>query len=301
MYVCNNVNIFVLFFMSRSYNWCFTINAENQFGLIEEWKLSAKFKFICYGEEIAPTTGHKHLQGFCGLKNAKTVSSMVKAYPGPHWESMRGRIEQNEKYCAKEGNYHKWGDVPQFNVQNGLDEKERWEDIWTKAKAGQIESIEPMIRLKHYNTISRISSHYNPRPRRLHPDEFKAYWIYGPTRTGKSKCVWDKYEDHPDGFYIKSANNKWWDRYNGEGVVYLEDFPGDGKYLSYYIKTWVDVYPFHAEFKGGSRYARPHTIIVTSNFSLSAVFESTGEDYAAIKARFTEIEKVDRNQNILFV
>jgi len=82
--------------------------------------------------------------------------------------------------------------------------------------------------------------------------------------------------------------NKWWDGYDNEELIVLDDFaPEHGKYLGYFLKIWADHYVFNAEVKGGMLRIRPTYIIVTSQYKLSACFDEN-ETVQALARRFQE-------------
>lgn len=109
--------------------------------------------------------------------------------------------------------------------------------------------------------------------------ELQHEWHWGVTGTGKTRQARERFPDA----YLKS-NTKWWDGYNGEEVVILDEMTPN-TIGSWHIKQWSDHYPFSAETKGGSVRIRPKVIIITSNYSIRECY-SDPRDYEAIERRF---------------
>ena len=86
--------------------WCFTYSNYSVSGLdtIISTFCSKCSKYIV-GEEIAPTTGTPHLQGWIKLKSKKRPTSL-KLPKQIHWEKAKGSEDDNFTYCSKEGKYH---------------------------------------------------------------------------------------------------------------------------------------------------------------------------------------------------
>lgn len=88
--------------------------------------------------------------------------------------------------------------------------------------------------------------------------------------TGKSRHVRGTYADA----YIKSAATEWWNGYNDEAVVIIEDLDKYHLKLGYHLKIWSDHYPFPANIKGsGERMIRPEKIIITSNYTPEEIWD----------------------------
>jgi len=89
-------------------------------------------------------------------------------------------------------------------------------------------------------------------------------------------------------FYAKIAANKWWDKYNGEKNVLIEDMDLTHHYQGYYLKIWADRYAFPVEIKYGNDLIRPEVIIVTSNYSIKDIFPDPAMHEPLLR-RFKEI------------
>lgn len=120
----------------------------------------------------------------------------------------------------------------------------------------------------------------------------KGVWIWGETGTGKSNACWTKYPK-----LFKKPQSKWWDSYDGQKIVLIDDMDTD--VLAHYLKIWADHYPCSGETKGGTIPLQHEKIIVTSNFSIKTLFEKMPlVTVDALERRFIQIYK-DKNNNIL--
>ena len=82
------------------------------------------------GEEICPSTGTPHLQGYAEWPTGEKI----RPYPGlglpkeTHWIAAKGSKESNMVYCSKEGKYQSWGTCkkkPKYTIDIELYEWEK--------------------------------------------------------------------------------------------------------------------------------------------------------------------------------
>ena len=123
----------------------------------------------------------------------------------------------------------------------------------------------------------------------------KCFWLYGPSGIGKSYLVRNTF----DNIYEKS-NNVWWDGYNNEKTVLIDDFDKTCVKLSYYLKIWGDNYRFNGEIKGSIIQPIYNKLIITSNYNIEELFYDEEkpdiELVNALKRRYEEIYVYDKGQ-----
>lgn len=269
--------------MNKSRNWCFTLNnytnEEYHSAITEE----VFIKYGIVGKEVGDN-GTPHLQGYYHLHSNLTWKKLKDKLPRAHWEICKGTPSSNIKYCSKENNFYEWGVKPLTQQEKGELGKRSWEEAKALAIEGKLDEIAPSIYICQYSNLKRIMFDHQKKPTGL--DTLTNHWIHGLSGTGKSRMVWEKYPDA----YRKMAN-KWWDQYNGEDVVVLEDVDLEmAKWIGFYLKIWADHYPFRAEIKGGSIMIRPKIFIVTSQYMIHQLWTDP-ETNDALCRRFKYINK----------
>lgn len=105
-------------------------------------------------------------------------------------------------------------------------------------------------------------------------------WLFGESGSGKTRAALAAYPDA----YIKPRNN-WWDGYQDEEVIIVDDVDKYDVALGGKLKHWADFAPFIAEIKGGSRKIRPRLIIVTSQYVIGDIWKDR-ETKEALGRRF---------------
>lgn len=244
----------------------------------------------------------------------------------------------NYRYCSKEGEVWFYDSASNFCGILSAEDKETFSKRTPRkttklndskyitcvnlAKQGKMEEIlihYPQVYLQYKDKLLAIRNDTTKAERMFLNNEFGNFfhcfflWLWGTTGTGKSYfCTifiniinafyrtlsqYTHKDYEPLTIYYKNKN-KWWDRYNNEDIIIIEEAsPETMKTSAHYYKQWIDEYPFNPEVKGATlNYIRPKFIIITSNYSLQQCFTdpTTGsiryEDFDPLDRRLCQIQ-----------
>lgn len=286
----------------RSRCWLFTVNNYDKLApeLVSDVKRKlSTAKYWVIGEEIAPSTGTPHWQGFVWFHNVVRLATLKAILEGVPADLRVGddKADCMADYCKKDGKFEEWGVKPISQKRKaesgGEATKAKYRKLDQWAAAGKFKEIREeypsewirchktfkAIRMESFNTKETLDG------------ELQHEWLWGDSGDGKSSMA---RRENPD-YYSKDVDHdseRWWDMYEGEPVILIEDLSPYNIKMTDSLKKWSDRYAFKAQVKGAYMQIRPKKIVVTSQYTIDEIWqdEKTRE---ALHRRFKEI-KVDR-------
>lgn len=245
-----------------SRNWCFTLNNPDVVPLALEPSPTNKIKFCIYQLEQVQC---RHLQGYVELKCPVRLAHMKKLIPGAHFERRRGSRIQAIDYCRKSESRVDGPWIHPLNYPLPVEGSEDSSSVGTSLT--EIKRLLDEGYGEEYiadNNFSQWVRHYRafraykllktqPRNHEVH-----VLVIVGPTGTGKSRyCL----HNFPKAYW--KQRSQWWDGYNSEETVVLDEFYGWLPYDN--LLRLCDRYPMLVETKGGQVHMLARNVIITSN------------------------------------
>nr|WBG01468.1 replication-associated protein [Army ant associated cyclovirus pff-3] len=265
--------------------FCWTLNNYTEDELTRLQKdLSELCKFAIFGREICPTTGTKHLQGFCNLQRPKRFNSVRALFGGrAHIEKAKGTDLDNKTYCSKSGEVWMHGEPGHQGTRTDLQEVVSCIEGGEK-NLKRLAVQFPVAYIKYFKGIEqyiRIAHGSGER-------DFKTevFFYYGATGLGKSRAAREESQATGDETYYK-PRGEWWDGYCGQPNVVIDDFYGWIKYDE--MLKICDRYPYRVPVKGGYENFVSKRIWITSNYGLDRIYRFIGYDCRPLERRMTKI------------
>lgn len=112
--------------MSKSKNWCFTINNYTEETELLLSGLKNSVVYLIFGREVGDQ-GTPHLQGFVSYPSRKTLSAVTRSLGGAHC-SIAKHITASIRYCKKDGDFVEFGEPPQDYRQGKRTDLEDFKD-----------------------------------------------------------------------------------------------------------------------------------------------------------------------------
>lgn len=249
-----------------------------------EWsppiQLEPAFSWIKGQAEIGEG-GFEHWQVIVAFKEKKSLVGCKACFTSQtHCELSRS--EAAGEYVWKDetavaGTRFEFGAKP-FRRASRTD----WEDVWVLAVQGDFAAIPASVRVQSYGNLLRIRSDH-ARPLAMER-ECVVYW--GPTNLGKSRRAWD---EAGLASYPKDPRTKFWDGYQGEENVVIDEFRGAIDCA--HLLRWLDRYPARVEVKGSARNLCAKKYWITSNLDPKVWWpELDDATFQAFRRRVTVVQ-----------
>lgn len=251
----------------------------------EFWK-TFKCEYLIAGRETCPSTGRPHLQGFFILKSASTKKAVLKKIPPTVWiQASRSTpaaiayIKNPDPSKGKTGDFFFTGEPP-VGKGKRTDIDSLKESVRAGATITELFDTHFALMLKYPKGIMEYKNRL-VRPRDTPPS---VYWLYGPTGTGKSRYVFERF-----GYeHVYSKPYKWWTKaYCQQQCCLIDDFTPDQLHFRELLRL-LDRYPYEIDVKCSDfvQFNSPY-IFITSDVHPSQMY--TPNEFSQLSRRITEI------------
>lgn len=259
------------------------MSARHWIGTLFTWSVPEQLPVDCAWlrgqQETCPSSNRVHWQLLASFRKPQRLSGVKRLIGEGHWEQTRSEAAIDyvwKEHTAVVGTRFELG-RRLLRRNNSTD----WGEVLDAAKRGVFEDIPADITIRYYRSLKQISSDFEVPI----GTEKVVNVYYGATGTGKSRRAWDEAGLEA---YSKDPRTKWWDGYQGQSNVIIDEFRGAIDIS--HILRWLDRYPVRVERKGGSMALRARTFWITSNLPpLSWYSELDEPTKEALQRRLTNI------------
>lgn len=275
----------------------FTMTLNNYTEDEVKWLKSDAFdkfcKYRCFGVEVGEN-GTPHLQVYMET-NYLTISGLQKAITKAQGFPSRyacfiskGNGAQNVTYCSKDGDFWETGEPPKG--QGKRSDLAKVADAIKSGKSLKEIATEHTTSFIKYPAGIKAALSLIKHDKRTTPT--LGYWCHGPTGSGKSR--WANAISGIDNTYSKMPKNKWWEFYNQEETVIIDDYRPNAELCFTTLLRLTDRYPMPIENKNGSGQFNSKRVIITSPVDIDQAFSHLDwmkdGSLDQLKRRFVQLE-----------
>lgn len=221
-------------------NYCFTYYPDNA-DVLPVLEIE-NAEYVLMGFEECPKTKKMHYQSFIYWTKKITITTCINRLKkhfnkAVHVEVCKGSIEDNIKYCSKDGKTLEYGTKPKG--QGARTDLNTIKDkiLNHELTADDICVNEPEFYHQYGRTLNKLED--IALRRKFRTEMTEGIWLYGSTGVGKSHEAFKNY--NPDTHYLFPNDNGWWDGYKGQETVIINDFRGNIQYSE--LLELVDKWP----------------------------------------------------------
>jgi len=252
--------------------WCYTnfLDADGGDGGLEaKLRDVSGFRGLCYQPETCPSSGRVHHQGYVEFTVPKRRSALAKLLKRVHWEPAKGSRAQCVDYCTKRET--RFGEPvidPVLLTAATQGKRNDLLEITLGITRGEITRDElftdrPDLVCKYSRGLGEL---FNWRARQTRQGDRQQHVeiLWGDAGVGKTRYAYTSTE--PEDVFIlnkSNAGNLWWDHYEGQGTLLIDDFYGWIEHSQ--LLRVLDRYPLRLDVKNSTTYAAWRVIYITSN------------------------------------
>ena len=286
-------------------DWCFTVNnpVQSEQEFLAYLQTVSDLRYAVFQRERAPETGTEHYQGYFEFTQPKWFGGIKRCLSketigvDAHIEQRRAKRTQARLYCMDEETrisptYYEYGEFIEDGERTDLTDimRDIENDIsfYDLSKKHGNRFIRVMKWAKEYRQ-AYLENQYKRQFRKM-----QVFYIYGSAGCGKTSYVFNKH-GYDDVYRTTNYEFGWVDDYNGEKVLFLDEFRSSFKISE--ILDYLDGQPIRIHGRHFNRVACYDTVYIVSNIPLTEQYtkiqQSEPATWAAFLRRITAVYNFD--------
>ena len=220
------------------------------------------------------------------FEDTKTMrfTAVQKLFPGMHIEVTKGNKDQAEDYINKRGKWQEKGETILCIVRNGeikgcQGQRRDFDIIDDLIQQGKTpnEIMSMSFSYRRFSGMIRDAYYQKRVSETPLQREVKTYWHVGLSGSGKSYCYVTLSKQYgSDSVYLLNDYEHGFDKYNGEPVLFMDEFRGQFRYGV--LLNILDCYRVQVPCRFSNAYALWTQVHITSILPPEVVYEKMVQD-----------------------